>query len=261
MIQKGFRRGVAMIELIFALVIIAIVLLSSPMLINQSMSSSFVALQQEAIAAAASQVSILLSKQWDEANTNTVAPIISLNTPNPSPFNNSFNGLGTNVVARVATDGGGNRVSCSRIGKDGNETEANASLSYDDIDDYDGFNMSVSVFINNSGITESTSAATGDYVDVNLSISNSITFADDAPNNNIIWVVNSSGVIEAGNTIFSNQNIRSGGGTTESQIKFIKVNLTSTNPSATSSELSKSITLNAFSCNLGTYEKGSLGYP
>lgn len=259
MIQKGFRRGIAMIELIFALVIIAIVLLSSPMLINQSMSSSFVALQQEAIAAAASQVSILLSKQWDEANTNTVAPIISLNTPNLSPFNNSFNGLGTNVVARVATDGAGSPVSCSHIGSDGNETEANASLSYDDIDDYDGFNMSVSVFINNLGEAESTSAATGDYVDVNLSISNSITFADDAPNNNIIWVVN-SGVIDAGNTIFSNQNIRSGGGTTESQIKFIKVNLTSTNPSATS-ELSKNITLNAFSCNLGTYEKGSRGYP
>ena len=260
MIQKGFRRGIAMIELIFALVIIAIVLLSSPMLINQSMSSSFVALQQEAIAAAASQVSILLSKQWDEANTNTVAPIISLNTPNPSPFNNSFNGLGTNVVARVATDGGGAAVVCSRIGSDGNETEANASLSYDDIDDYDGFNMSVSVFINHLGDAESTSAATGDYVDVNLSISNSITFADDAPNGAPIWLVNSSGEIEAGNTIFSTQDIRSVGvGDEESQIKFIKVNLTSTNPSATS-ELSKNITLNAFSCNLGTYNIGSDEY-
>jgi len=257
MIQKGFRRGIAMIELIFALVIIAIVLLSSPMLINQSMSSSFVALQQESIAAAASQISILLSKPWDEADINSLAPIISLNNANASPFDNNFNGIRSNTVARVATDGTGNPIFASTIGKDINETEDNASQAYDDIDDYDGFNMSISVFVNSAGEAETTSSQVGDYVDVNLSISNSITFADDAPNGASNWIVSADGTVDAGNTIFTTQSLPpSGGATVESQIKFVKINLTSNNPSGTS-ELNKNITLNAFSCNLGTYNKGS----
>ena len=256
MIQKGFRRGIAMIELIFALVIIAIVLLSSPMLINQSMSSSFVALQQESIAAAASQISILLSKPWDEADINSLAPIISLNNANASPFDNNFNGIRSNPVARVATDGTGNPIFASPIGKDINETEDNASQAYDDIDDYDGFNMSISVFVNSAGEAETTSSQVGDYVDVNLSISNSITFADDAPNGATSWT-GITNHVEAGNTIFTTQSLgTSGGVTVESQIKFVKINLTSNNPSGTS-ELNKNITLNAFSCNLGTYNKGS----
>ncbi len=255
MIQKGFKRGIAMIELIFALVIIAIVLLSSPMLINQSMSSSFVALQQEAIAATASQVSMLLSKPWDEEDTNGDAPIISLGNPNNSPFNNSFNGIKDSTNTRTS-ERGGVPVPPAPIGKDVNETEANATLSFDDIDDYNGFNMGISVFVNNSNVAETTSADIGDYVDVNLSISNSITFADDAPNGDIAWNV-TAGTINAGNTIFTTQNLgTSGGATIESQIKFVRVNLTSDNPSDTS-ELNKSITLNAFSCNLGSYSVGS----
>ena len=256
MTQKGFKRGVAMIELIFALVIIAIVLLSSPMLIKQSMSSSFVALQQEAIAATASQVSMLLSKPWDEEDTNSDAPIISLNNPNNSPFNNSFNGIRDSSNTRTSKRGGV-PVPPSAIGKDVNETEANATLSFDDIDDYNGFNMGISVFVNNSNVAETTSADIGDYVDVNLSISNSITFANDAPNGAINWVVDANGKVDAGNTIFTNQTLPPTGGLpTESQIKFVKVNLTSDNPSDTS-ELNKSITLNAFSCNLGSYSVGS----
>ena len=39
MIIKRFKKGIAMIELIFAIVIIGIVLLSTPMLIQQSINS------------------------------------------------------------------------------------------------------------------------------------------------------------------------------------------------------------------------------
>ena len=80
-IRENFKRGIAMIELIFALVIMGIALLSAPMLIQQSIKSSNVALQQESIAALASHTGILLSKYWDEADSNYttgVAPIITL---------------------------------------------------------------------------------------------------------------------------------------------------------------------------------------
>ncbi len=49
--QQNFRNGIAMIELIFALLIMGIVLLSSPMLIQQSIKSSFIGIQQESISA------------------------------------------------------------------------------------------------------------------------------------------------------------------------------------------------------------------
>ncbi len=42
--RREFKSGIAMIELIFALVIMGIVLLPSPMLIQQSIKSTFVGL-------------------------------------------------------------------------------------------------------------------------------------------------------------------------------------------------------------------------
>ncbi len=60
--RREFKSGIAMIELIFALVIMGIVLLPSPMLIQQSIKSSFVALQQESISEVATHTAILLSK-------------------------------------------------------------------------------------------------------------------------------------------------------------------------------------------------------
>ena len=56
------KRGIAMIELIFALVIMGIVLLSAPILIQQSIKSGNVAIQQEAITAAATQTDVLHHK-------------------------------------------------------------------------------------------------------------------------------------------------------------------------------------------------------
>ena len=76
------KRAIAMIELIFALVIIGIVLMSAPMLIQQSIKSSNVALQQEAIVTASSQTAIVLSMNWDEKNSKIVAgesPILDAN--------------------------------------------------------------------------------------------------------------------------------------------------------------------------------------
>lgn len=66
-----FKNGIAMIELIFAIVIIGVTLMSAPMLINQSINSSNIAMQQEAITATASHNGMILTKYWDEAGTIT----------------------------------------------------------------------------------------------------------------------------------------------------------------------------------------------
>ena len=90
-IKKNYKRGIAMVELIFAIVIIGVVLLSAPMLIYQASQNNTVALQQEAIAAVAAHTRILLSKHWDEADANLlggIAPILktSFNDINTSPL-------------------------------------------------------------------------------------------------------------------------------------------------------------------------------
>ena len=72
------RKAIAMIELIFAIVIVGIALLSVPNLIYRATESGYTAMQQEAIAAAASDISLILTKRWDEANTDPRLPAIIL---------------------------------------------------------------------------------------------------------------------------------------------------------------------------------------
>ncbi len=239
-LNKRFKNGIAMIELIFALVIIGIVLLSAPMLIQQSINSGYVTLQQEAIAAASSHAGILVSKHWDEGdanNTTGVAPIITLNTQQSnSPFN--FGGIiDVNTSSRTSAIAD-NNISASPIGTDGNETSPDL---YDDIDDYNNKDLNLTIF---NG--ETTTADIGEYVDQNITIKTIVTFANDRTKTNSDF--NNS--IVAINNIYLNRDL----GGVESNIKFIQINLTTKN--SIIPELEKNITLNAFSCNLGTYTLG-----
>jgi hypothetical protein len=68
--KTTLRPAIAMVELIFAIVIMGIVLMSAPMLISTASKSGYVAIQQEAINEAASQVNMIMGYHWDENNTN-----------------------------------------------------------------------------------------------------------------------------------------------------------------------------------------------
>ncbi len=235
MIEKNFKKGIAMIELIFAIMVIGIVLLSTPMLIQQSVKSGYIALQQEAIATISIQTSILLSKHWDEEdanNTTGVAPIIQLSNAKPSsPF--TLKGIvDINLSSRTSAIGE-NNLAASVIGPDWNETSSNF---YDDIDDYDNSELNLTIFSN-----EISNISSGEYIDQSITIKTNITFADDRPVSSF-----NQTTIDAGNNIYSHQNISPN----DSNIKFLKVHLT-TNTDVP--ELNKSIIFNAFSCNLGTY--------
>jgi len=238
--NKNFRRGIAMIELIFAMVIIGIALLSAPMLIQQSIQSSNVALQQESIAAISTHLGIVMSKHWDEADTNnTEAPILAL-TGNSGDFNISTYGadpLNTNirvgmrnVIARNSADTNNNLVFIS-TGAFGTPSEDNdtGEDTFDDIDDY---NNQITT------LSSTVSSPTGDYIDNNISISTTVTYGNDST----VGAFDDTPIF---NNIFNNQNIG-----TQSHIKFVSVRLTTSSPVA---ELEKNITMSAFSCNVGTY--------
>jgi type II secretory pathway pseudopilin PulG len=216
------KRAIAMIELIFALVIMGIVLMSAPMLIHQSIKSSNVALQQEAIATASSQTAIILSMHWDEKNTQAGSSLIL--DANRTSFKFPPAGL---------MDGGSPLVNLrtflpinpktptinTNFGKDTNET---TYTDFDDVDDYHNSDFSLILFNN-----ETTTADIGEYVDTNISIKTTIRYTQE---NNV------------------SKNITTG---SFSNIKFIKVNLTSKQTDVP--ELEKDITFKAFSCNIGTY--------
>lgn len=231
-----------MIELIFAIVIMGIVLLSAPMLIQQSIASSNVALQQESIAAIASHTGILLSKHWDENNTvHTVgiSPILTLSNPVVgSDFNFSGIDFENNVSGRTS--------SVATLSYNASTVLYNEdNTSFDDLDDYNGIPMTLSVFL-----AENASAGTlGDYVDTSITIATTVSYANDRATTNL-----NQSTMFAGNKIFNNQDL---GANIQSHIKFVQTTLTST---ANVDELEKTITLNAFSCNLGTYALGGRQY-
>ena len=248
------KQGIAMIELIFALVIMGIGLMSAPMLIQQSIKSGNVALQQEAIAAAASHTSMLLSLHWDESNSKFNAgtsPILVTDTevlPEIQPYlennlpNTDFGGFYFDPT-KPASVGiyaiWKNTQRAGLVGVTGRSiTDANFSIlkpapiasldddpaetTRDDIDDYNGKTVGLVVYTPAGGTPQNAEAELGDYVDVNLKIKTKVNYA----NNNF--------------TINTAQS---------TNIKFINVNLTSP---LSIDELNKSITMKAFSCNIGT---------
>jgi len=239
------KKAIAMIELIFALVIMGIVLLSAPMLIQQSIKSSNIALQQEAIVAAASQTSIVLSMHWDENNSNTQpgeSPILRVNRTAPAsptmkiiangmvvapsrpvPYTFPPKGLTSGVVGRNTKEAGGTTLLPSTtLGPDLNQTDVNETdyTKFDDVDDY--ANSSFGLILFNK---ENTSADIGEYVDTNISIATTVNYTQE-------------------NAVSSST------GGSVSNVKYITVNLTN---NQNIPELEKNITMKAFSCNIGTY--------
>ncbi|CAA6818507.1 MAG: Unknown protein [uncultured Sulfurovum sp.] len=240
---KKSKPAIAMIELIFALVIIGIVLLSSPMLIQQSIRSSNVALQQEAIAAAAAQTGVILSMNWDEANANLAigtSPILDTQqTITPFNFNaGSIAGL-KGVSGRISLVGGSQVYTPSpSFGPDLNSTNSDMNESdfthFDDVDDYANSNLGITVYNN-----QDSTADIGDYVDIGLNMHTKVSYRKDAPVNSVLSVqTNIGGQLALTSSVPSN-------------IKHIKVALTS---KSGVKELDKNISLEAFSCNIGTFE-------
>jgi type II secretory pathway pseudopilin PulG len=237
------RKAIAMIELIFAIVVMGIVMMSAPMLIERAQKSSFVALQQESIAAAATQMNIIMTAEWDHADTNLTegAPVLLTST------------TGTNVNACNPTTqkplGTTHTFGRYCTGLSSITTNFNASLvlgtesaegaTYNDIDDFN--NKSYNATIYNS---EAYTTLQGDYLDQNITITSKVYYGDDIPR------LPGGGASPGGydkNITFSNP-FRTTTAST-SNIKLITVTLTSNNIASEISD--KNIFLSAFMCNIG----------
>ncbi len=222
------RPAIAMIELIFAIVIIGIVLMSAPMLIQQAAKSGYVAIQQEAINEAAAQVSMIMGYHWDEnnvdANTSNTILRTDSNVPGLNESNRTVNG---NIVEgyRVGTP-----MESLRNFKAPGNTRLSTSLSVDGEDDIDDFAGDTSLALD--GTDEA-----GNVETTTININTAISYSTDT-----VGGYNQSSIIY-------NPFTASGGATTN--IKSIIITLTSTSGI---DELEKTIELRAFSCNIGGYK-------
>lgn len=233
------RAAIAMIELIFAIVILGIVMLSAPMLISTASQSGYVALQQEAIATASSEIGMILTHHWDEGDTNDTlsAPIlVTVGHGDLAEGNNA----GLNTGRRRGTPNSSSRTFTLTSGPGRIPTTLVANFGSDggDMDDVDDF-------IGNSGVIDidPTTAEIGDIVDTNTTMNTVVQYRNDTPSG--------AGNTYDAATVTLNQPFLNAAAGATSNIKHVQVNLTTTN---TATELDKDITLNAFTCNIGTYE-------
>jgi len=229
----SFRPAMAMIELIFALVVMGIVLMSAPALISTATKSSYIAIQQESINEAATQANIILTYPWDEANAEELGPegILTsiLNTNGDAKL-----AISIDQPRRAGTPLESNRAAANPL----KSATRNQNLGRDGInepiDDMDDFHNLTTTLYKEENVA-SPGGRQSDYIDQNIQMNISVQYINDNTEYNA-------------NTINFNPFTPS---SQTSNIKHIRVQLTAAGDAA--NELSKSITLHAFSCNIGNY--------
>jgi type II secretory pathway pseudopilin PulG len=236
------RPGIAMIELIFALVIMGIALMSAPELIRRSNAASYVSFQQESIAAAATQIDMIMTAEWDAADTNgTIGePVLLTGSPilNPCAGGVPAPPGVTSSSGRYCLGLGGPRITYSATPPGSLGPEGTEGTYLDDIDDYNGQSYTVSIYHN-----ESITTSRGDYIDTNITVTSNIYYGNDIPSN----TAGSPGNYQQ-TTTFSNP-FSSIVSSFSTNIKLITVRLTTSNPAV---ELqNKNIRLSSFMCNIG----------
>lgn len=235
---KTLRPAIAMIELIFAIVIMGIVMMSAPMLVSTATQSSYVAMQQEGINEAASRVNMIMGYAWDENNTDyRYIPPILHTTSAIDALAVEING--TSGLATGRRIGIPSKSTRTYIISDANTSQLNASTlvsdegvgNEDDIDD----------FIGNISLTLIGSATDIDYTEkTTININTAVAYIDDNVTGNYSLSTISYVPFSASPTSTSN-------------IKSITVTLTSTD-TVNADVLEKTIVLRAFSSNIGGYE-------
>ena len=228
---KQHRKAIAMIELIFAIVIMGIVMLSAPMMLTTATKSSEVAFQQESIAVIASHANSLLTYAWDEGNTD-------------SAFASTLSILSTgSTTAQLDRNDTRSVIPAARRYKSSILTLASATLGgetgetrKDDIDDFNGFSNSLHITNYGSGSTSDED----EYMDINLSIQTNVRYIADAASS-----VDFSTCTSGSGCAFSNP-FTATAPTTTTNIKTIQTTLTSSNVA------DKSIVLKSFICNIGS---------
>lgn len=231
------RPAIAMLELIFAIVIMGIILMSAPMLISTASKSGYVAIQQESINEAASRINMIMGYHWDENSSDETIldPILQTESPVTDLSESTYiDGNGTG--RRIGTPKESYRSFIKPDGTRGTATPA-GSLGPD------GIENDMDDFIGTIGLILAGTGTGSNYIEKNVTIATTVAYIDDAPDG--------STYNTATNTLNFDADFDQTKGSTTS-IKRISTILTS--DAASPDELEKEITLHAFTCNIGGYK-------
>lgn len=212
MVKKAFT----LIELVVAIVVIGIAMMSIPLMLSQASKSNEFNINQEAILAGVTKISSILTYSWNETNSSGILQVFDV-TNGDSELNRTV----TDKNRRV----GHFKEKYRRKFYD-DTTEANLTLGhdkgneYDDIDDFNGEYFNI------------VNGGTGDYIkDLNLSVTvsyikDSATYSQSPTLN---FDLNTSPVLPSTN------------------IKIVEINVTDKDHNIITK-------LKAFSANIGSYE-------
>jgi len=238
MCKKILRSAIAMIELIFAIVVIGIVLMSAPQLMQTAAKSGYVSIRQEGISEAASHINMIMGYHWDENDTDErfADPILHTDSAiadlKISDNNRTRVGTPTESYRSYIRADGNSSLHASTIGFDSPES---LKWDEDDIDDFNGETYNLKTEQNSPN---------ADYIEKegNIMIIASVSYSKDG-----------TGTSGAGNYNISDITYTPFQPATKptANIKSIEVNLTSASGAR---ELQKEIILRAFSCNIGSYK-------
>lgn len=224
------RPAIAMIELIFAIVIMGIVLMSAPMLISTATKSGYVSIIQEAINEASTQVNMIAGYHWDENDANELFldPILGVSNGSSDldADVNSSRRKGTpkeSYRSFVRSDGRDDLNASTVLGSDGTEG------AEDDIDDFSGITNLIEIETSVADNVETTT----------IDISKTTNYSTDTV---------TGGYNQANITYIPFNNAVAG---TTTNIKTSTITLSS---SSGVDNLDKSISLRSFSCNIGAYK-------
>ncbi len=231
-----------MIELIFAIVIMGLVLMTAPMMIGTAIRSSMQATSQESIAIAAAHANALMTYAWDEQNTlGGQHGVLETNSTNGAlksrtELNSTaaaLRSIQTGVFATPATSFG--------LDPDGNGTE----MFSDDLDDFHNTDTNLTIAnLNKVGRAENESYQ-GEYIDQNITIHTDIVYLiDDASSSDFSTCASSTGCA------YSNP-AKATPGTTNVKQFTVKLTTDLNNTSVDEIE-NKEIILKGFMCNIGS---------
>ncbi len=233
------RKAIAMIELIFAIVVMGIVMLSAPMMLTTATKSSEVAFQQESIAILATHANSLLTYPWDEQNTEKITGPGRLSILAASSDGVSSLTRGTMIIPSMLRTKATPAVSASSTFSDGGEK--------DDVDDFNNFTNRLQI----TTYSGSTTTDENEYMDISININTQIAYGPDAATGTPPFSTCSSSTGCAFSKPF---NTSLAAGITTTNVKLIRTTLTS------SRVPNKNITMKAFMCNIGVTKPRSNVY-
>jgi hypothetical protein len=159
MVTSPLRPAIAMIELILAIVVMAIVLSAVPLMFEAGQQGDEAAIKQEAIVLAATQLQAIQSLRWDENSINGSTALARIMDVVDNDLDDGIGRSATNnrfrigaVSMHVDRDGTYRRkfydstqpaAAPSALGPDSGES-AGDTTTFDDIDDYDGYSFTTS---------------------------------------------------------------------------------------------------------------------